>query len=364
MADSTASPATRKRRAASIRAEADFFRRVAEQGGTVLGTYVNSQTPVHVRCALGHDGNPRPASLAKGNGLCWVCSGRHQGATEQRLRALVAALGGEVIGPYLNGHTTISVRCGNGHKSRRHPQHVLSGGGICRICVKVVRVDTSKAESRFRDLVTAQGGEVLSAYATTRDKVLVRCANGHENEILPRHTLQGVRICRVCGRRVKGISEPRFREFVAAQGGAVVGQFVDMNTPVLVRCAKGHEGWPRPSHTLQGIGICHACANKTWDVFYVVRDSTAGVVKFGITSGDPRPRLGNHASNGLRDVIRVVKGLPHGVAREMELVTRSALGDAGMKPVRGREYFADDALPLILDLLDHHPAVRGLIRAA
>jgi hypothetical protein len=34
------------------------------------------------------------------------------------------------------------------------------------------------------------------------------------------------------------------------------------------------------------------------------------------------------------------------------------LEDAGEEPVRGREYFRDCVLPLVLDLVDNHPQIR------
>ncbi|MFF4292083.1 hypothetical protein ACFY0N_00330 [Streptomyces vinaceus] len=89
-----------------------------------------------------------------------------------------------------------------------------------------------------------------------------------------------------------------------------------------------------------------------------MQDELNDVIKFGITSGDPRPRLGAHARQGLDSVVRLIEGLPGGVAPEIERTIRLALRDAGEKPVRGREYFRARTLALVLDLVDNHPAVR------
>jgi hypothetical protein len=105
-----------------------------------------------------------------------------------------------------------------------------------------------------------------------------------------------------------------------------------------------------------GGGICAACAGREWDVLYVVTDDL-GVVKFGITSGDARPRLRVHKRDGLDQIVRLFTGLPDGIARPLEDNIKAALRDAGEEPVRGREYFPARALPLILDLIDHHPAI-------
>ena len=53
-----------------------------------------------------------------------------------------------------------------------------------------------------------------------------------------------------------------------------------------------------------------------------------------------------------RAVLRAVKGLPDGIAHEAEAAVRSALADAGEKPLRGREYFNISCLATILDVAD------------
>ncbi|MGQ4393768.1 hypothetical protein ACN6K5_003554 [Streptomyces violaceoruber] len=84
------------------------------------------------------------------------------------------------------------------------------------------------------------------------------------------------------------------------------------------------------------------------------------MVKFGITSGNARLRLRAHERDGLDQVVRLFTGLPDGVALEIENNTKAALRDAREEPVRGREYFPARALPLILDLIDHHPVIRAI----
>jgi hypothetical protein len=63
-------------------------------------------------------------------------------------------------------------------------------------------------------------------------------------------------------------------------------------------------------------------------------------------------------------VVRLCTGLPDGAALEIENNIKAALRDAGEEPVRGLEYFPSRTLTLILDLIDHHPAVRAVGQAA
>ena len=152
------------------------------------------------------------------------------------------------------------------------------------------------------------------------------------------------------------LAEARFRELLAAEGATLLEPgWLGSHTPCRVRCASGHEVSPHPGSILGGGGICRACAGKNWDAFYVVADRAAGRIKFGITSGDVRPRLTRHRGRGYREVIRVLTGLPGTTAPGMEQAVLAALRLAGIRPVRGREYYDADALALVLDVTDNYP---------
>ncbi|MFE4054869.1 hypothetical protein ACFXP3_00930 [Streptomyces sp. NPDC059096] len=134
-------------------------------------------------------------------------------------------------------------------------------------------------------------------------------------------------------------------------GGTVLEpKWLGKDMPHRVQCAKGHTGTPTPSNVRAGGGICRICAGKTWDVFYVVTDDINDVVKFGITSGNPRLRLSQHERDGLDKIVRLIEG--NSEARKLENACIAALRDAGEKPLRGREYFHVRTLGTILDLVD------------
>ena len=101
---------------------------------------------------------------------------------------------------------------------------------------------------------------------------------------------------------------------------------------------------------MQGHDVCRKCSHRDWDAFYVV--TSADVVKFGVTSGDPRRRLSDHAVKGYTEVVRLIVDLPGMVAHDAELAIRAALESAGERPVRGREYFDISCLALVLDVAD------------
>ena len=118
---------------------------------------------------------------------------------------------------------------------------------------------------------------------------------------------------------------------------------------------------------MQGHDVCRKCSHRDWDAFYVV--TSPDVVKFGVTSGDPRRRLADHAAKGYTEVVRLVTGLPGMVAHDAELAIRAALELAGELPVKGREYFDISCLALVLDVADswliapEAPTVREWVQA-
>jgi len=272
-------------------AEAAFLARLAELGATPLEPYQGGHIPVRVRCAAGHECGPHPSSVMAGRGICRTCAGQDPAVAKAAFLARLAELGATPLEPYQGRHVPVRVRCAAGHECGPHPSSVAAGRGICRTCAGT---DPAVAAARFRARVAELGGELLEPYQAAL-------------------------------------------------------------TPVRVRCAAGHECRPRPNSVMTGGGICRVCAGLVWDVFYVVANPAAARVKFGITSGDPRPRLATHRRSGYQEVVRLLTGLPGTEAPEVERAVQATLALAEVLPIKGREYFDISALAIVLDIADNWP---------
>jgi hypothetical protein len=210
---------------------------------------------------------------------------------------------------------------------------------------------TAKAWRIFQDHVTAQGGTVLEdGWLGAREPHRVRCAAGHECAPRPNNVArQG--LCRVCGGRDSATAEAAFRATLAAQGATLLEDgWLGKDTPHRVRCAAGHECAPCPGSLRRGTGVCRVCAGRAWDVFYVVTGPDG--LKFGITSGDPRPRLVDHRRDGYTDVVRLHTGLAGTSALDLETELKRLLKALDVLPVRGREYFPASVLRPVLAVVD------------
>ncbi|MBT3161522.1 GIY-YIG nuclease family protein [Streptomyces sp. Vc74B-19] len=359
MADITATaadPAKPKRRADSIRAEACFLARLTELGATLVEpAYLGTNRHHRVICAGGHECTARPDEVNRGRGFCRTCAGQDSKAAAAAFQARVEASGGVVLDDVWKGvRGRYRVRCAVGHVTTPRAQDVQSRGGICAACSKR---DPRAAEARFRTLLADRGATLLDdAWRGANTRYRIRCAAGHENEVRPGNVHRGG-VCKTCSGQDSAAAEAAFRARVTELGGTLLDPWKGALAPHRVRCAAGHMANPWPTSVNKGYGICRTCAGKTWDVFYVVRDGEQGIIKFGITSGDPRPRLRDHAVDGFTQVVRLHRNLPDEVAPGLERTVLAALRDAREMPVRGREYFWDRTLQLVLDLVDNHPRI-------
>lgn len=230
------------------------------------------------------------------------------------------------------------------------PSNIYSGSGICRVCASR---DPAAAELRFRARVAELGGTLApgQTWQGNATSLQVTCGEGHECAPRPSDVLQGGGLCRACAGNDPRTAERCFRERVEELGGRIVEPtWLGNKSPHRVVCTAGHECRPRPNDVQQGEGICRACAGTAWDVFYVVTDPGRSRLKLGITSGDPRPRLADHAANGFTAVSLLLKELPGDTAPRLEATALATLRLAGKTPVRGREYFDLGALGLVMEI--------------
>jgi hypothetical protein len=339
-------------------AEAAFRARVAELGGVVVGRYAGKDVPVACVCKSGHECKPVPGGVRDGGGICRRCAGLDPRDAENRFRARVTEMGGVVAGEYVNSHTPVLCICSSGHRCTPRPNN-LHRRGFCRTCAGQ---DPAAAEASFRLAVTRQGGQVLGAYVNSVTPVHVRCLAGHDCWTTQDHVKGGGGICRSCSGKDPATAEAAFRARVAALGGAVIGSYVNCLTPVHVRCRAGHSCWPWPSSIRRGQGLCRSCWFR-WDAFYLVTSDVAA--KVGVTSGNPRARLADHRRDGYSVVVRLLSGLPDGLAHALECDVLRTLKLAGCQPLSPhREYFDISALPVMLDVVDNYPGVTSAMTAA
>jgi hypothetical protein len=170
--------------------EARFAARLAELGATMLDPYAGAFAPVLVRCAAGHENHPRPHDVTQGDGFCRTCAHNDPRAAEARFQARLAELGVVQLGPYVNSLTPVTVRCAAGHEGNPAPCNVLAGRGACRTCAgkewTVFYVVTADAANRVKFGITSLDGRGrLGVHRGAGYRTLARLLTGLPGGVAP-----------------------------------------------------------------------------------------------------------------------------------------------------------------------------------
>jgi hypothetical protein len=339
-------------------AKSSWHASLDELGGTDGGgPWEGVNNPRLCWCPLGHECHPRPSSVQQGRGICPACAGNDPATAKaawlDRLDDLGAKDGGE---PWAGSNTPRLCWCPLGHECRTRPAGVQRGRGVCRVCAGSDPAASKAAWlASLNELGAKDGDEPWAGVMAPR---LCWCPLGHECHPRPNCVQQGGGICRVCAGNDPATAKAAWLDRLA-EFGAMDGDepWAGVHAPRLCWCAEGHECRPWPNSVRDGQGICATCAGRTSDVIYIVVDEDAARCKIGISSGDARPRLGDHRADGYDTVVRCD---PLRGARIAEAAVLAALALTFHTPIRGREYFAIGALPIMIAVVDSYLAGRGL----
>ena len=239
-------------------AEAAFLKRLAELGATPLYERWQGAAVGHrLLCAAGHESYSRPSDVRKGDGVCRTCAGKDPRVAEAAFRARLADLGAELLEPYVNRKTPLSVVCAAGHVCRPTPGAVMAGGGICRTCAGQ---DPVVAEARFRGRLAELGAELLEPYINSVTPHHLRCAGSHDLYLRPGQVETDRKkgrdgICVYCDGKGPGTAEAAFRSRLGELGATLLeSAWLGNGTPHRVQCPQGHLCQPTPGNISQGHG--------------------------------------------------------------------------------------------------------------
>lgn len=309
----------------------------------------------HVICIEGHDCWPTPSSLRAGNGPCRTCAGQDPATAEAAFRCRLAELGYTPLFEKWAGNGVVyDVICPAGHRITARPGDVRSGKRPCLTCCGQ---DNAANEAAYRELILSLGGTpAWDEWRGRNQPHKVICPAGHEWPSIPSSVRRGGNMCRICAGLDTATVEADYRRILAELGATPAwAEWRGVDHPHDVICKNGHPCSPLPGNVRRGRGPCRWCMGKEWDVFYVVVSDALGLVKFGVTSGDPQSRLGDHRRKGYSRTVLVIRDID---AWPVERAVISALEDHGYEPAEGIEYFEWDALDLILEVAQGHDAVK------
>lgn len=203
-----------------------------------------------------------------------------------------------------------------------------------------------RAEAAFRSRLTELGAELLDPeWRGSKSRHLVRCAAGHDCYPKPNALQQGEGICRVCAGNDKAAAQAAWLQRLAALGAEPLAPYTTALTPTLIRCTNGHESRPRPSSVVFGYGVCVTCAGK--DPAVAEAKFQARLAEFGAT-----PLYSKWLGTNNKHHVRCRAGhdcypKPDSVGRGVGICRTCAGRDAVATEARFRERLADlGATPL------------------
>ena len=236
----------------------NFYKRINELGGKVIGEYSKDSVRVECKCKNEHECSPIPGNIrqGQGRGMCLICTGQDPETAKQNFYKRIKELEGEVIGEYVNARVRVECKCKKGHDCNPLPNSIQQGYGMCKICAGN---DSKTAKQNFYNNIKKLGGEVIGEYVNNNTPVKCKCKNEHDCNPRPSGVQQGHGMCLICTGQDPETAKQNFYKRIKELGGEVIGEYVNNNTPVECKCKNEHICNPRPSDVQQGQGMCNKC---------------------------------------------------------------------------------------------------------
>lgn len=178
---------------------------------------------------------------------------------EAKFKARLLELGATLVDADWHGsHDKHHIQCAAGHDCHSRPSDVIKGDGICRTCAGN---DPATSEAKFKARLAELGATLLEEKWLGRHTPHhVRCAAGHDRYPRPGDVIKGDGICRICAGIDSATAAANFKRRLEALGATLLElEWLGKDKPHRIRCAAGHEGTTSPGNVRQGKGVCRIC---------------------------------------------------------------------------------------------------------
>lgn len=174
------------------------------EGTILISKYINSKTPIQVKCINNHVRNIIPSNIiTRGSGsTCKECEGINIHGKKTTSTFITDLLNKHtdlnLIGEYTGAFDIHKFKCINNHIFESRPNAVLAGK-TCVICHPTHRIDTKTQEEFTKDL-SAFNIKLIGKYINAKTYVEVEYSCGHRADIFPTNLISHNtrNICREC----------------------------------------------------------------------------------------------------------------------------------------------------------------------
>lgn len=202
---------------------------------------------------------------------CPKCAHERSGATQrltiEQMHELAESRGGKCLSSgYLNAHSKLRWRCGNGHEWSAVPGSVRAGRW-CQICSKKsAALKRRVGITFFHELAESRGGTCLSSeYISASSHLKWMCSNGHKWEAIPDSVKRGS-WCSKCSSKIRGKNQRATVQSMVALADRRGGKFISLEyfgnqIKHTWECKQGHRWDAMPGSILAGTW-CPDCAGR------------------------------------------------------------------------------------------------------
>lgn len=184
---------------------------------------------------------------------------------------------------------------------------------------------------------------------------MIKCEYGHITSPRPVNVTNIHRKhngCTKCTGNNTELAEVRFINLLSSYGCIPMWSFWNGSTKSnQIMCINGHINDVIPHRIMSTNAKPCECYCYNWDILYVLINEINNTFKFGITSKNERRRINENKRDGYTKLIVLIKNIN---AKYFEDIIKNCLKNAGFVPVRGDEYFSNDALFIVIQLLESY----------
>ena len=143
----------------------------------------------------------------------------------------VNAFGYKILSEFNSIKDYTLVRCEKGHERQAQISNIIAGTGGCNEC------RLSSMRDKIKKVCDDQGAELLEPYVNNREKILIRCKNGHELKRFAKTILNGNECCLCAGNSVNETKD-KLKRVLCKLNITLVGDVVNMHTKIKFMCNK------------------------------------------------------------------------------------------------------------------------------
>ena len=161
---------------------------------------------------------------------------------------------------YLNSKKYLQWQCSKGHQWRASLNHVKNNGTWCPFCNGNAKLDISVAQRVAKE----RGGVCLSTeYFRSIDNLIWRCSQGHEWTASLGSVKSQKTWCLICSGKAKLNINVASKLAEERGGECLTSEYVNVMSPMLWRCSKGHEWYAALRSIKHHQSWCPTCAGVT-----------------------------------------------------------------------------------------------------